>query len=56
MDTLARFQGEDPVRMIIVNTYDKERLELPPANYCKELAEEISAIIGSINLNIEEIA
>ncbi len=55
MDALALYQGGDPVRMVIVNTYDKEKLELPPTGYCQELEDEIARIIGAENLHVEEI-
>lgn len=56
MDTLSLYPGEDQVRLLIVNTYDKERLELSPTQYSNELENELKDIVGMSNLNIEEIA
>ncbi len=56
MDALSRHRGEDQARLIIVNTYDKEKLELPPARYCPELIGELTNIVGESNLKVEEIS
>ncbi len=55
-EVLSRYPGKDKVQITIITPEETFKLKMPlTTNYCTELAQEITRILGNNNLQLEEI-
>jgi hypothetical protein len=55
IDILKSYPGQDRVSLAVVSEDEVTNLEIPETtiNYCPELAEELSEIVGESNLRLK---